>query len=773
MRSRLSVACSLLLLCSLHAGAQSLPQRINDTGLVRCYAGSGDGGISQVGCTNPAWPGQDGASGRDPAAAAGTLPKVGAGDGGFDFSKLSNGGAELPASAADGTGPNDWGCTRDNVTGLVWRIRTEAGRSWAQARAAIAAANAANACGRADWRLPTVDELLGLVDFRFSVPAIDATYFPRTSAGFHWTADRAVDTPARRRIVNFAGGFVHALDARRAADLQLVAGGEDFAPFAVGGDGTVLDPRTGLAWERCSLGQAGTACNGEPAAMNWLDALRAVQDLNAQNWRGHSDWRLPNVKELASLVQSSTSPAIDAGAFPGATPVACWSSTTYVRATRTAWSVFFGSGDVYAKDKATRACVRAVRTASAAAGGARRDALFADDFDGAGPPPLQPVDALPVVSLTTAGGVPIDRENYVAGTLTISGDGEPYQGALQVRGRGNSTWSMPKKPYRLKLDVKAPLLGMPSDRHWVLLANYADKSLLRNALAFTLGDRLGMAWNPRSRMVQLTLNGEYQGVYQLAEHVRVGANRVDITEMEPGDIAPPEVTGGYLFELDMRRDCAPIVQFDTSRGVAFCIDTPDEDDIVPAQYEWLRGYVQQTEDAIWSPGFADPATGYRAWLDPRSFIDWYLVSELTANVDSVGYSSIWHYKDRDGLLQRGPLWDHDLSTGNAYYAACADPRGFWVHEGTWYQRLFADPWFAAEVRARWDAVRAEAIDGLPALLDDAAPALVAAAADNFETWPIAETWVWPNVVVTGSWEGELEYVKDWLRQRTDWLDRNL
>lgn len=779
MKATLAVRIATCLLWSLPLAtvAQTLPQRINDSGLLKCFAGAGDDTITQIPCSNPDWPGQDGASGRDAAAAGGTLVKLGAGDGGFDFTKISNGGDELPASAQAGSGPGAWACTRDNVTGLVWRITVVSDRAWAQARGLAVDANAAATCGRNDWRLPTTDELLGIVDFRVSGPAIDGDYFPATASAFHWTADRRSEAgEARARIVNAGSGFVHALDATRAAGVRLVAGGGDFGALVDNGDGTVTDPRTGLMWDRCAIGQATAACSGTPTLHAWRDALLAAAAKNAQNWHGHADWRLPNVKELATLLRTTPQrPAIDAAAFPNTPASAHWSSTSYVHVTRMAWAVFFGDGDVFAKNKSTRAYVRLVRTATAAASGTAPDAVFADDFDLAAVSPVAPADVLPLLSLTTDGGAAIDHDIYVAGALAIAAvdAGENYQGTLQVKGHGNSTWDMPKKPYRIKLDVKAPLLGMPSDKNWLLLANYSDKTLLRNLVAMTLGERLGMAWSPRSRMVELALNGQYQGVYQLMENIRVDHNRVDIEEMEPGDVAPPEVTGGYLFELDMRRDCAANVQFDTSRGVPFCIDTPDDEDIVPAQYDYLRGYVQQTEDAIWSGGFTDPVTGYRAWLDPASFIDWYIVNELVANVDSANFSSIWNYKDRDGLLMRGPLWDFDLSTGNAYYGTCADPQGFWVHEGTWYQRLFDDPWFASQVRQRWTAVKAGALDTLPDLIDEHAAELGAAASANFQKWPILDAWVWPNVVVTGSHEGDLAYAKDWLRQRIDWLDANL
>lgn len=768
---------SLLAVAATGSSAQTYPQRINDTGMTTCYAGAGDIDATPTACSNSNWPGQDGARGRD--AAGPSLPKVGAGAAGFDFSKLSAAGAILPAAAAPGPGPNDWACTRDNVTGLTWRIDVATDVSWSVAALQAQQLNAGGGnCGFADWRVPTTNELLGLVHFGAPSPAIDSNYFPNLAAVFYWSSDVDVAAPTQRaRIVNLSAGFIHVIDRQAPASLMLVRGGAHFARAIDNGNGTVTDPRTGLMWDRCALGQTlSDGCAGEPDYRTWQQALQDAAANNGHFWRGYSDWRLPNAKELASLIDvSRRRPAIDDALFANAGSSAYWSSTTDLSVWRMAWAVFFGEGNLFAKDKATRAAVRLVRTASAASQGGARDELFADGFDLLELPATTPVDEVPTIAITTDGGAPINHDTYVSGSITISAAGQlpAYSGTLQIKGRGNSTWGMPKKPYRIKLDSKAGLLGMHEDKNWALLANYADKSMLRNRIGQTLGRELQMGWSPDSRFAKLTLNGQYQGLYELIETIRVSADRVDITEMEPGDVALPEVSGGYLFEIDQRRDCAANVFFTTAQNVPICIDTPDEDEIVPQQLAYLSGYVQGAEDALYAADFADPQTGYRAWLDPASFVDWYLVNELVANVDAATYSSIWNFKDRNGLMRRGPLWDFDLGTGNANYRTCADPRGFWVHDGIWYERLFQDPTFAAQVRARWDATRASVFDTLPELIDSQAASIAGAMPANTARWPIMTSYVWPNVVVTGSWEGELAYNKDWLLQRIAWLDANL
>ncbi len=765
----------LWLLGSGALSAQMLPQRLNDTGQLDCY------NISQAHpslCGHKEWPGQDGAHGRDLAAEQGQLVKVGAGAHGFDFSKLSAAGNVVPADAEPGSGAAQWACTRDNVTGRIWRIATEGGLSWYGARhQANHFAAAGSHCGVSGWRVPTSDELLGIVHHGSSGPAVDSDYFPETEHGPYWASDRPAATSGQAFAVDFARGYLHGLDdTRAAATLRLVAGGDSHGNWLVNGNGTVTDPATGLMWDRCSLGQTG-ACTGTVSSMGWQQALHAVGTRNQENWRGHNDWRLPNIKELASLRMTDRAlPSLDASLFPDTDPGVYWSATSMHQRGIAAWGVFFGEGNVFAVNKYTLARVRLVRTVTAGSQSGLPVALFADDFDAVDRAPQPPPGNLPLLTINTVNGAPIaDRENYVPAQLSIS-SADPahnYQGSLGIRGRGNSTWSMPKKPYRLRLDSAAPLLGMPGNRHWVLLANYADKSLLRNHLALGLGWSLGMAWNPRTVTVRVQLNGDEVGIYQLVEHIRIGSNRVDIAELEPGDTDPVSITGGYLMEIDHRRECEPNVQFDTTRGVPICIDTPDDETIVPAQYAYIRDYVRQTEDVLYGPNFTNATTGYVAWLDPASYIDYFLVAELMMNQDMQAFSSIWTYKDRGGRLQRGPLWDFDISAGNIDYGVNADPRGWWIRGGPWYQRLFQDPAFAQAVRARWDGIRDHLLDDLMAEMHQQTMRMGAAVEDNFNRWPILHHHTWPNAVLTGSHAGEVAYLTDWLRQRIAWLDANL
>jgi hypothetical protein len=300
---------------------------------------------------------------------------------------------------------------------------------------------------------------------------------------------------------------------------------------------------------------------------------------------------------------------------------------------------------------------------------------------------------LPVVWITTQGGAPItDTETYVPGSLAISSDlsgaNVLYSGTMQIKGRGHSTWWMPKKPYRIKLDAAASLLGMPSEKDWNLLANYCDKTLLRNAVAFELSRRLGMPWTPRWAFVEVFLNGRYDGTYQLTEKIEAGPDRVNITRMKAADTSGDALTGGYLMEIDERLDGA--VWFYTPRAVPIVIQDPDP--AVAEQADYIRTYVGQAEDALYSSAFTDPDLGWPAYFDAGTFIDWFIVNETTASVDAIFFSSCWLYKHRmDPLLRMGPVWDFDISMGNVNYSTAVNPAGWWVRLGPWYSRFFQAP----------------------------------------------------------------------------------
>ena len=392
------------------------------------------------------------------------------------------------------------------------------------------------------------------------------------------------------------------------------------------------------------------------------------------------------------------------------------------------------------------------------------------------PPPAYAVaEQLPTLELHTASRLPItSKVDYVQGTFRLldSAGTALLSGALEVRGRGTSTWAMPKKPYRVKLAAGASLLGMPASRHWVLLANYADKTLLRNDVAFELSRRLGMAWTPRARFVDLVLNGAYEGVYQLVEHVRIAPERVAIDELKVTDTSATAITGGYLLEVDERASEA-FCPRSARTGMVFCAQSPETlaEPAWARQAAWITSYLQQVDEAILGPQFTDPVRGYAAVLDVESAIAYYLVQEVVKNVDGNLRLSTYLYKPRGGKLTFGPVWDFDLALGNVNYDGADNPEGWHIRTAAWYRRLFQDPAFVARVNARWAQLRADrTLDALSAYVSQRKAYLGTVQVRNFQRWPILGTWVWPNRVVTGSYDGEVMAMLDWLFLRRRWME---
>lgn len=382
---------------------------------------------------------------------------------------------------------------------------------------------------------------------------------------------------------------------------------------------------------------------------------------------------------------------------------------------------------------------------------------------------------LPIFHLSTEANAPIvSKSTYVNGNLTINANHEYEQAVthypMEIRGRGNSTWGMPKKPYRIRLKEKGNILGVHEARNWVLLANYSDKSLLRTAVVFDLGRAIHADFTPEYRHVEVFLNNRYIGTYMLTEQVQVNDDRVEIDELKPSDTGLDKITGGYLLELDKRRDEDFIVET-SLRKLPFAVKSPD--DITPEQYNYIEAYLNKTEEAIYAENFDDPVEGYAKYINVESFINWFLVQELVKNQDAKDYSSIYYYKPRNEKLGMGPLWDFDLSAGNVNYSIAQNPLGWWVRHGPWFIRLFRDPVFVDKVRKRWDEIRHNEIEDMLKNIDVQAHNLRYAQRQNFNEWKILDQQVWPNPAIYYTHEGEVNQIKDWLNKRIAWLDANL
>lgn len=409
--------------------------------------------------------------------------------------------------------------------------------------------------------------------------------------------------------------------------------------------------------------------------------------------------------------------------------------------------------------------------------------------------PVGTAEVLPVLNLKTDGSAPIlSKTDYLKGSFSLVETGAAaVEGTLEVRGRGNSTWGWVKKPYRLKLTTSTALLGMPKGKNWVLLANYADKTLVRNDTTFMFSRRLGMEYTPRAHYVELNVNGAYQGVYQLSEHIRVDKDRVNIDEMKVTDTDADKITGGYLMEVDFRLnknycigntwDPVCVNGVNTQRDIDFCIDSENgmqpaclanpetlHDAAWSAQRDYIVKYYRDMEAALFGSNFADPATGYAAYIDVDSVVNYYLVNEVLKNVDGAE-ASFFLYKKRGGKLFFGPVWDFDLALGNAGYNQANIASGWYIRNYPWFKRMFEDPAFAAKVKARWKALKEDGtIDQIAQYAEARATWLNVQQKKNYQLWSINDFAEWILHPPLGTYELEVQALINWQKARIAWLD---
>ena len=388
---------------------------------------------------------------------------------------------------------------------------------------------------------------------------------------------------------------------------------------------------------------------------------------------------------------------------------------------------------------------------------------------------------LPCIYINTEGNKAISStETYSYATMVYvdENDGQTTYDSLQIRGRGNSTWGLRKKPYRIKFHEKEKFLGKgyAKAKSWTLLANAADKTMMRNALTSAMGQFLGMAFNPAAKFVDLVLNDVYLGTYQVSDQVEVRAHRVDIVEQDYPLPDDADITGGYLLEVDGFADgnC-----FKTSTyGVSVRIHNPDEDEIVSRQQTYITDYVNQFERALASSSYADAKKGYRQFVDSTSLANWYLATEVSANVD--GFYSTYFYKQQaDSLLYWGPLWDYDIAynndnrtdrgTSNTTNQLMADV----AYSGSkaWINRMWTDPWFANLVYRRYQQALADGlVDYMHQTIDSLQTLLDASQQLNYRKWGIS-TRMYHETVLYSSYQQYVADLKQFVTDHTAYLSK--
>lgn len=390
------------------------------------------------------------------------------------------------------------------------------------------------------------------------------------------------------------------------------------------------------------------------------------------------------------------------------------------------------------------------------------------------------VTDLPAVYITTPQGADqINTETYILTNMTIvEKDGTVTQYAdTKVRGRGSAKFALEKKPYKLKLFAKARLLGTGkgNGKKWNLMAQHGDKSLLRNAVGSFIALETGQPFAPGVKFVDLVIDGEYQGTYQLTDQVDIRKYRVNITEQPEVIDATTNITGGYLLEIDdSAEDTESSTVFTTTRGMKVTIKSPDEDVIVSQQTDYIAAHVQKFEDALFADNWLDANNGYRKYMDLTSFVQWYITAEYTAEPNS--FRSVYFYKDIDNdKLTFGPVWDFDFAFDNSERWG-ARPHALVAQEGRgaewcylWIDRLRQDPEFHKAVNEAWKALIANGIvEKVNAYIDEQAALLAQSAAKNFELYPI-EVKVHDERVLFSSYAENIAFLKQTQAARAEFL----
>ena len=419
---------------------------------------------------------------------------------------------------------------------------------------------------------------------------------------------------------------------------------------------------------------------------------------------------------------------------------------------------------------------------------------------------------LPIVLITTVGTI-VD-EPAIIGNMKIIDNGpnltnnvtdtpNNYNGKISIEFRGNYSQTLPQKPYKIttlkpdETDFNVSLLGMPQEHDWALIANYNDKVFMRNQLSYKLFNEMGH-YSTRNKYCEVVVNGSYQGIFLLTESIKRDSNRVNIAKLDTNENTGINLTGGYIIKNDYwdtttgwQLSNSPIDQPGLVVGLAY--HYPKDDVITPQQKTYIQTFINDFENNLYSPNYADPINGYKKYLDLNSFLDYFIINELSRNNDGFKKSCYFH-KDKDSntavaKLNAGPVWDFDWAWKNineCSFLAVTDGSG-WAHlvndcnpdinSPGWYVRLLQDPNFQNDLRCRWNTLRTTTLDlsYINAYIDQTALYLDQAQVRHFEKWgnlgfPTGAPEVDPD---PNTYAGQVLRFKNWIATRVAWLDNNI
>ena len=369
---------------------------------------------------------------------------------------------------------------------------------------------------------------------------------------------------------------------------------------------------------------------------------------------------------------------------------------------------------------------------------------------------------IPIVNIQTPEQTTIKRQ-YVQHSIldiTYSPELRFLSGEIKIKGRGNTSWIYPKKPYTFLLTN-----GPQPAASWVLLANYDDKSLMRNDIAFFMGREMScLDYTPEFWFADFILNGQYEGIYQIGEGIDVGADRVDVGE------------DGVLLEVDGKSRYHEVTFSTTRLTHPINIHYPE---VIEGSSEFneIKSYMQKAEDALFAENFTDEKDGYRKYFDIDSFVEWYIINEIAKNVDAAFFTSCFIHLRKGGKLKMGPLWDFSMAFGghknNDFGRTIGNvPENFYLKNTRWYARMFQDPVFVGKVKERfchYFSHRQMIYDRIDV---DCQLLLHKVYLDNRLWGRLCDNNA-SETKVESAYHTQVEYLKEWIEKRMSWLKTNI
>ena len=381
-------------------------------------------------------------------------------------------------------------------------------------------------------------------------------------------------------------------------------------------------------------------------------------------------------------------------------------------------------------------------------------------------------------------------QKKIPASLTVTNDfeGNDIENAeITIKGRGNSSWkSSPKKSYTIKFSKNCSFLGMNKAKSFALIANYFDRTQMRNCYAYSMAKNLftNLAWTPDCEFTDLFINGVYQGLYLCVETPKINKERINVSNLENCAGVSDFDKYGWLLEANVRAD--ETFNITTEHNLVFSLKDPDGEDLSQELKTCIQDKVQAVENALYSEDYTDPtSTNYwKNYLDEKSLIDWILLEECAKNPDSNMYSSCYVYFDpSDQKLHFGPVWDFDLGFGNIRGVTAEDwkTKASWRYDGVtvndnWFNRLWSSEEFKNLLKSRYEELQEQLVQYFSNYKNNLFDNLESSIKINITRWSILgkETYKCPEGYEQRvTYSDEADYLSEWLTNRFSWIDENL